>query len=337
MAGGYAWRGGLSPLWTSPLAPLAIRHRYALAVNIPVDLRSASAVIELFDDAAVGLRHSPVRDRSVVRLPFRGHGRLLATGDLHDNPSHLAKIVRLARLDQSADHHVVLHEIIHGERLINGMDFSFRSLARVAELVVMFPGQVHVLLANHELAQLTGKGVSKGAGNSVALFNEALDFVFSDDASDVLATIQRFIAAMPLALMSETASGERGVLCAHSLPAPLMMKRFDLGVLDRDLTADDYLGPFGSAHLMVWGRGHTDGQIEQLATAWNVDLFILGHEHVATGIESKGPRLIVLNSDHERGCVLPIDLSNPPRAEEAMMHAIPLGAIGESPGNPVSM
>lgn len=289
------------------------------------DLRNAGAVIALFDEAALLQRHSPARDRSVVRLPNRG--RLLATGDLHDNPIHLQKIIRLARLDQSPDHHLALHEMIHGERLINSMDYSYRTLARVAELAIEFPGQVHTLLANHELAQLTGKGVSKGAGNSVEMFNQGLEFIFGDEWDEVLAVVQRFVASMPLALMSEPSTARGGVLCAHSLPAPLMMKRFDVNVLARDLTADDFIGPHGSAHLMVWGRANTAAQVQELAAAWNVKLFILGHEHVDAGIDLKYPNLIVLNSDHEAGRVLPIDLANVPSGEEALMHAIPLAAV----------
>src|SRR5687767_13520793 len=100
-------------------------------IPAPVNLRDASAVISLFERAAESMRRSPVRSGSVIRLPARG--RLLATGDLHDNPVHLQKIIRLAKLEGSPDHHVVLHEMIHGERLINGLDLSHRMLARVAE------------------------------------------------------------------------------------------------------------------------------------------------------------------------------------------------------------
>jgi hypothetical protein len=294
-----------------------------MPLDFTTDLRQPASVIDLFDRAAAAISESPVRDRSLIRLPARG--RLLVTGDLHDNPSHLARIIRLARLNHSPDHHVVLHEMIHGERLINGVDLSHRMLARVAELIVRFPGQVHVVLANHELAQMTGKGVSKGAGNSVQLFNDGLEFVFGEDAEEVADAMRRFIRAMPLALRSQS-----GVLCAHSLPPPRLMNRFDLGVLERDLTDEDYVGPFGSAHLMVWGRQHTPEQIESLAQRWGINLFCLGHEHVDTGIEMKHPRVLVLNSDHERGVVLPIDLAGPPKAEDAMFMAIPLSSVAET-------
>jgi len=288
-----------------------------------VDLRQATHVIDLFDGAALAMRESGVRRRSIVRLP--PVGRLLATGDLHDNPLHFEKIVRLARLDQSPDHHVVLHEMIHSERLINGMDFSHRMLVKVAQLTLQYPNQVHPLLANHELAQLTGKGVSKGAGNSVVMFDDGLAFAFGDDWEAVAEAIKRFIASMALAAIG----GEEGAgaLCAHSLPAPHMMHKFDATVLDRDLTAEDYMGPTGAAHLMVWGRAHTRDQVEALAGRWGVKVFCLGHEHAETGCEVRGPRLIVINSDHDRAAALPIDLARVLDAEEAALYVVPLSSV----------
>lgn len=292
---------------------------------MPVSLNDASQVVRLFREAANVLRASLLRRGCCVHLPSRG--RLLATGDLHDNPEHLRRILTLARLDASPDHHVVLHEMIHGDRHINGMDFSYRMLARAAELVVQHPQQVHPLLANHELAQMTGKGVSKGAGNSVELFNAALEYVFSDACDDVAQAINLFIRAMPLTLKSESRSAG-GVLCAHSLPGDSSMTRFDLDVLERELTDADYAGPNGAAYAMVWGRKRTEGATtEQLAARWNVKLFCLGHEHAETGIEMRGSRIIILNSDHARACALPIDLAAVPSAEEAMMMAVPLSSV----------
>lgn len=302
-------------------------------------------MVEVFERAAGAMTDSPLRQGSALRIGAhatpqaaggtnqdRSHvtpqaagasARLLVTGDLHDNPAHLQKILALAKLDESPGHHAVFHEIIHGERLVNGVDFSHRMLARIAELVIAHPTQVHPLLANHELAQLTGKGISKGAGNSVEMFNDGLEYVFGDDWLEVDAAIKRFIAAMPLALITD-----RGVLCAHSLPAEAMMERFDAAVLDRPLTADDYAAPSGSAHLMVWGRNHSIEHIERLASAWGVKLLCIGHEHVETGAEARGSRLLILNSDHERGRVVGIDLmTEPPSAEDALLRAVPLAAV----------
>lgn len=278
-------------------------------------------MIELFEQSARAMCDDQRRSGCVVRLP--AHGRLTATGDLHDNPANLARIMTLARCAESSDHHVVLHEIIHGDRLVNGLDFSYRMLARAAALVLEYPGQVHPLLANHELAQMTGAGVSKGAGDGVDLFNGGLEYVFGDDWSDVAAAIGRFIRAMPLALISDS-----GVCCAHSLPNARLTKRLDLDVLNRDLSQDDYVGPTGNAYLVVWGRMYDDDSVQQIADAWGVNLFCLGHRHVDTGIERHGARVVVINSDHERATALPIDLSAVPDADGAVAAAVPLAAIG---------
>ena len=100
-----------------------------------------------------------------------------------------------------------------------------------------------------------------------------------------------------------------------------------MGVLRRELTDKDYRPRTGSAYLMVWGRGHTPEQIDQLAEHWEVKLFCLGHQHVETGLAVHGERVIVLNSDHEAAAVLPIDLANLPTTEEAAFAAIRLRGV----------
>lgn len=281
----------------------------------------AGAVIDLLDRAAEALRRSPLRRGCTLRLPRRG--RLIATGDLHDNPFHLDRILRLARLEDSPDHHVDLHELIHGENLINGMDFSHRMILRVADLVVRFPEQVHPLLANHELSQMTGRGVSKGAGDSVRLFNEAVEFVFGERADEVSGAINLFLRAWPLAIITES-----GILCAHSLPAEHVMDRFDPGVLDRELTETDYEPRTGSAYLMVWGRGLTEAHVDRLAEVFGIRAFCLGHEHAEDGCKPLGTRGIILNSDHERAVVLPIDLAANPDPAAWFRAVRPVSGIG---------
>ena len=87
------------------------------------------------------------------------------------------------------------------------------------------------------------------------------------------------------------------------------MPEFDLGILDRTLRPEDYMGS-GSAYCMVWGREHTQQQIDSLAKVWNVKLFCLGHAWVPAGIRAVFPNMLQLNSDHQEGVVLPINLEN---------------------------
>lgn len=251
-------------------------------------------------------------------------GTLIATGDLHDNPFHFSRLVELAGLGGGeprgggAPRHLVLHELIHSDRLINGMDFSYRALTRVAALKAAFPERVHTLLANHELSQFTGAGIVKDGVRVVEAFDEALDYAFGEEAPSIRDAVATFVKSMPLALRCVHPRGGGDILCAHSVPSTAIMQRFDPGVLERDLTDADYEPRRGAAHLMVWGRGYDAEQLEDLAERWGIGLFILGHEKAENGARFVPPCAIVLNSDHERGAYLPIDLADPPRGEKAM-------------------
>jgi hypothetical protein len=255
-------------------------------------------------------------------------GRLIATGDLHDNPVHLQKLLHAAGLTERAGPtpggaaHLTLQEIIHGDRLVNGMDLSFRVLARVAHLKALHPEHVHVLLGNHELAQMLKSGIVKDGIKSVEAFDAGVEYVFGSECERIESAIRRFVRAMPLALRAHTPRGD--LLCAHSLPPAASMGRFDTTILQRDLTDDDYVPRQGSAHLMVWGRGYDAEGLEDLVERWGVYLFILGHEKAPEGSRFVPPNAVILNSDHDRGVCLPIDLSDPPQPHEALRGVVPL-------------
>lgn len=285
-----------------------------------LSLSDANAVVELFHAGAAACRDASCRRGSIDLI--RAPGRLIATGDLHDHPLHFKRLVEMARLGTEHAAHLTLHEIIHPPNLYNGVDYSYRALARVASLKSEFPEHVHVLLGNHELSQVFGAGIVKDGVKVVEAFNAGLDTVFTNDAARVLEAIKEFVLAMPLALRVECQrpDGTRGVdiLCSHSLPGLAMMSRFDPSVLSRELTADDYQPRTGAAHIMVWGRGYDAEQLEDLVERWGVNLFILGHEKAPDGVALVPPNAVVLNSDHDRGVCLEIDLSNPPTALEAV-------------------
>jgi hypothetical protein len=294
--------------WTDPLAG--------------VDTQNAESVIALLNEASDANRNADCREGSIDLV--EPCGLLTATGDIHDNPVHFARVMRLAKVEEAtpdAPRHVTLHEVIHGVSAM-GVDFSHRALLRVAAVKREFPEYVHTLLANHELAQIVGAGIIKDGVQVVEAFNDGVAHVFGDDASAVLEAIADFIRSMPLALVSRTESG--GVLCAHSLPSPGMMKQFDSEVLERELDESDYEPRKGSAHLMVWGRSHSPKQLKELAERWNISLFILGHQHTENGWSIDPPNAVILNSDHARGVVIQIDLADPPTPMDAVGTMQPL-------------
>ncbi|MCE9618325.1 MAG: metallophosphoesterase [Planctomycetes bacterium] len=285
-----------------------------------IDHLGAAGVARLLGAAAQTMQSDPKRRGSCVHL--EGEGRLLATGDLHDNPVHFVKVVAFAQLEQP-ENHLVLHELIHGDRLTYGVDMSWRMLAKVARLIEKHPGQVHVLLANHELAQAFNQPVSKGAGENTELFRGGLRWTFGEDAEIVEEAVRVFVRAMPLALRTRG-----GILCSHSLPSPYDMKSFDMGILERDLQEPDYEATRGSAWQMTWGRNQKPEQVAALAKAWGVKVFISGHAMVPEGAAAPNPGLLLLNTDHEHGAVLPIQLSSEvPSAQELLLHAVPISSI----------
>jgi hypothetical protein len=295
---------------------------------LPPSATDADAVIATLLAGARAMRQAPCRRAStdVIEPP----GRLIATGDLHDNPMHLKALLGLAGLTESGEiqppaAHLVLHELIHSDRLINGMDLSYRMLLRAAHLKARYPQHLHILLGNHELAQISGSGIIKDGVRSVDAFNAGVEYVFGARADDIHAALAVFIRAMPLALRCHTSRGD--MLIAHSLPPAAIMQRFDPAVLSRELTDADYEPRRGSAHIMVWGRGYDAELLEDLVERWGVYLFILGHEKVDEGVTLVKPNALVLNSDHARGCYLAIDLEHAPTPEQALAEARPLASI----------
>jgi hypothetical protein len=296
----------------------------------------AAAFAALLDRAAAALRASPVRVASAVRLPARG--RLLVTGDVHDNTLHFEAAVRAARLDDSPDHHLALQEIIHGEgaqrlgmadAFTDGpVDMSHRLLARVAELVLAYPAQVHPILANHEIAQCRGHGITKGGVNCTVAFDAGLLEAYGDHASLAAAAVSRFVMAMPLGVLCEN-----GAMVLHSLPSGPSARHFDLRVFERSLVDEDFDPPFGAAHLLTWGRGHEPGQLAAFAREWGARVFIVGHEPAPEGVFVRPPNMVVLNTGHAAGRVIELDLTAPApdaadlaaRAEPVSMH-LPQGA-----------
>ncbi len=304
---------------------------------------NAAACADILTRAAAALAVSPVRVASVVRLPARG--RLLVTGDVHDNRVHFEAAVRAARLEASADHHLVVQEIIHGEGAVDGVDMSHRLLVRVAELVLAHPGQVHPILANHEIAQFRGHGITKGGVHCTQAFDLGLAEAYGDDATQVAEAVAaewqaqegkvnpdatqvaeavgRFIAAMPLAVVCAN-----GAMVSHSLPGAAVMRFFDTRVIERVLFDEDFDPPYGAAHLLTWGRMHSAVQLEELAREWGVRVFIAGHEPAPEGVLVRPPNMVILNTGHASGRVIDLDLAAPaPFAAELAAAAMPVALL----------
>lgn len=289
-----------------------------------LDLTDIDEVVDALRAGAAACRDASCRQGSIELI--ESPGQLIATGDTHDNPVNFKAVLNAAGLDGefgAQEKHLTLHEIIHPdlpESRELPLDTSFRGLTRIAYLKSQYPELVHVLLANHELAQAIGSGIMKNGIKVVDAFNAGVESVFRDNSQRVHDAITDFVMSMPIALRCKCPQGD--ILCSHSLPGPATMGRFDPSILDRELMPDDYQPRVGSAHIMVWGRGYDADQLEDLTERWGVNLFILGHEHAPSGYSVVEPNAIVLNTDHDRGVYLPIDLEDEPTVEQCVARMV---------------
>ena len=284
-----------------------------------LNLENPEVAIDLFHRAAEALQNHKRRHGSTVELPARG--RVVMTGDLHDHGLNLQRILKLAALHESSQNYVILHEIIHGPARVNDRDLSVRTLLRIAALLLDYPGQVLLLLGNHELAQYAGEGIVKAGSSVVETFDAGIDFIYHEYADDVRAAMNELIAAMLLAVRCPG-----GVFCSHSLPSPRKLEQFDRTVIDRVPTATD-LALNGSAYLMVWGRNHTQKLADELAAAWGAATFVMGHQPTDGGYELAGETMLVLSSDHDHGVALPIDLAGDGTRDALVERIVPLNSI----------
>jgi hypothetical protein len=264
---------------------------------------NADQVIETFQAAAEENQLSPLRAHQVVNLP--ANGELFIAGDMHDHRRNFDKLLKTVELEDNPARHIILHELIHGDYFdASGADGSWNILFRAAELKCDFPGQVHFLLANHDLAQIHGEGIMKAGLSVCEAFNAGLKRDFGADAASVNVALSEFLLSLPLAVRCPN-----GIFICHSLPTDEQIKTFDYTVFDRPLIGADYKRRTGPVYQLIWGRNVTPAGVEEFANKLSAQLIVTGHQPQDTGYAVNGPRHLIIASDHNQGVFVQIDLS----------------------------
>lgn len=264
----------------------------------------ATQATELFLEAAQANRDDPLVSGSTIAFP--DYGQLVMTGDLHGHRRNFEKLQRYCNLASFGARHVILHELIHEESAsLAAQDDSHFVLFDAARWKCEHPDQIHFLLSNHELAQISRNEITKNGRVVTMDFEQSVAASYGDGASDVLDAMYSFIRSFPLAGRTHNR-----VFLSHSLPAARELPTFDSTVLDRNMSEDD-LAVRGSAHAMVWGRYHTRKAIDMLRDILDVDYFICGHQPQDDGFDVLHDRMIIIASDHNHGVFLPFDLKKP--------------------------
>ena len=277
-------------------------------------------IVELLNKGMEANNADKFRQGNLIRLP--SHGSVIITGDLHGHRRNFERIVALANLGQNKNTHVILQEIIHGgPEDEEGGCLSYKLLFDAVAYKVKFPDRVHIIMGNHDTAFISNTDVMKNGKEMNVAMRSALDREFRHASERVKLAIKQFLFSQPLAVKCDN-----GILVCHSLPGDHYAEKFDKRIFERQLRINDIIRP-GSAYLLTWGRSHSQRLLDVMSKSLDADTFILGHQRQETGCSKAGNNLIIIASDHDHGCVLPIDLAKSYTVEKLLQLIIPLAAI----------
>jgi hypothetical protein len=265
-------------------------------------------------------QQDPLRNGNMICFP--GIGDLVIAGDLHNHQRNFQRIQKLAALDKHPSRHVILQEIVHGGLLgADGGDHSLDMLLDAIAWADAFPGQVHFLLANHDLAQVCEQAIMKDGYDLTDRFSRYFKTRAGSQYHAAHQAFRDFMLTMPLAAITFT-----GILLTHSLPGPRDLATFDSTILRRPLTENDF-SRVGSVYQLIWGRGQTPEVLAALAKAWWCELFICGHQAQDSGMGVLAERMLILDSSHNHGTYLQIDLARPYTMDELVGTVKPLASV----------
>lgn len=240
--------------------------------------------------ARQAFRDTPGRRGSLVALDAAEE--VLVAGDLHGHTENFRRILLRADLAKHPRRHLVLQELIHGPfRYPAGGDTSHQLVDLLAALKCQYPGQVHLLLGNHELAQWTGQWIAKGDADLNEQFRAGLAAAYGARAEEIYAAYLELFAAVPLAVRTANR-----VFLSHSLPSARRLENFDPARLtDEEVTEADRL-PGGFVHALVWGRDTRTETVEAFLHKVDADLLITGHIPSEKGFAVPNERQLILDA-----------------------------------------
>jgi len=276
--------------------------------------------IKLLEAGIAANQQDVFRRANVVVLPPEGD--LVISGDIHGHRRNFERICAFANLENNPQRHLIFQEIIHGgQEDSQGGCLSFELLAEAVELKIKFPDRVHFILANHDTAFISNSDVMKGGKEMNASMRSALERKYGVQMKFVESAIERFLFSQPLAV--KTANK---IWASHSLPADRNVEKFDFTIFDRVLKVSDIVRP-NSAYLLTWGRNQSAESLEIIAGRLGVKFFVLGHQVQESGWLSNNKNLIILDSQHNHGHLMLIDLKAEYTIETLIKTVVPIASI----------
>jgi hypothetical protein len=265
--------------------------------------------------AIQAFRATPGRDGRLVRL--KDVQEVLVAGDLHGNIENFRQLLGRAKLTHNPGRHLVLQELIHGSgRYPDGGDKSHQLVDLLAALKCEFPGQVHLLLGNHELAQWLGHEIAKKDDSLCTLFRSGVATAYGASADAVYAAYLDLFAVVPLALRTPNR-----IFLSHSVPSAKRLESFDPEVLTREELPPAELHWGGGLHALLWGRDSRPETVAEFLRKVDADLIVTGHIPAPNGFEAPNDRQLILDSQGMSACYCLFPTDRP------LLHADLLGFV----------
>lgn len=282
--------------------------------------KTAAAVVDLLKKGTDANNTDPYRQGNVVALP--NMGTLVITGDLHGHWRNFERVVSYADLANNPSRHLVLQEIIHGGREDEqGGCISFELVFEAVKLKVEFPHRVHLIMGNHDTAFISDTKVMKSGKEMNVSMREAMARRFGDNFAIIENAMKQFLFSQPLAVKCANR-----IWISHSLPGNREADGFTDEIFHRSLQVADLVRP-NLVYNLTWGRKHSDETLEKMAKLLDADFFVVGHQAQPEGCGRAGKNLVILASDHNHGCLLPVDLAKSYAIEELVEAIVPLASI----------
>ncbi|MFO0947898.1 MAG: metallophosphoesterase [Planctomycetota bacterium] len=252
-------------------------------------MADAGKTLRILREAAMLLRATKGRRGTVAYLDDAED--VLVAGDLHGNIENFRLVLKRADLDKHPARHLVLQEFVHGAgRYANGGCTSHQLLDLVAALKCQYPHRVHLLLGNHELAEWTGRAVSKAGIAMNALFLEGVQGAYGTRSDEVYAAYCQLFSSMLLA-----ARTPNRVFMAHSIPPGRVLDRFDYAIFEQPGIANEKHGPDSSVYQLVWGRDVSEDTSQRFAQAVGASLLVTGHIPAEQGYSIPNQRQLIVD------------------------------------------
>jgi len=277
-------------------------------------------IIDLLNKGKEANSEDTFRRGNLIQLPAEGD--LIITGDLHGHRRNFERAVAFADLTNNPDRHIILQEIIHGgPEDSEGGCLSYQLLFDVVRYKLSFPNRVHVIMGNHDTAFINNSEVMKDGKEMNRAMCSALKREYKKDTVKIVFAIRQYLFSQPLAVKCRNR-----IWISHSLPADRLVDKFDPEIVNRELKVDDVVKP-GSAYLLTWSRKMSQALLDKMAELFDIDTFVLGHQPQEQGWCQAGKNLIIIASNHNHGCLLPIDLAQSYTVEQLIEALVPMASL----------